>query len=88
MKPIKSQLFEQNPQETQTILKMAAKLEEDQESFKIITPYVGQKTMLEDALKNAGLAYQNKCFAVDSFQGLSVYLINPLTHVHSVNFRQ
>ena len=72
---ILTSLLHQNPSEIKTILKMATQLQEDDESFKIITPYVGQKTSLENALKDAGLPYQNKCFAVDSFQGLFQYFV-------------
>ncbi|CAL1716327.1 unnamed protein product [Somion occarium] len=59
----------QNPAEIATIIKIARKLQEDGESFKIITPYEAQKSMLENGLRGAGLVWQNKCFAVDSFQG-------------------
>jgi superfamily I DNA and/or RNA helicase len=37
--------------------------------FKIITPYDAQRNAIENALKTAGLAWENTVFNVDSFQG-------------------
>lgn len=48
---------------------MAAKLQEDEEQYRIITPYDAQRSALEQDLKNAGVSWHNKCFNVDSFQG-------------------
>ena len=38
-------------------------------AFKIITPYDAQRNAIENALRTAGLAWENKVFNVDSFQG-------------------
>ncbi|KAF9243393.1 AAA domain-containing protein [Melanogaster broomeanus] len=38
-------------------------------SFRIITPYDGQRNCIENALKNTDLQWENKVFNVDSFQG-------------------
>ena len=59
------------------ILKMAAHFQDENESYKIITPYDAQRTLIESCLKNKGLAWQDKCFNVDSFQGLTT-----LSHFH------
>lgn len=48
---------------------MAGVLQDENESFKIITPYDAQRSFIEDSLKKAGLNAANKCFNVDSFQG-------------------
>lgn len=40
-------------------------------SFRIITPYDAQRSLLENGLKDAKLAWQDKCFNIDSFQGLT-----------------
>ena len=49
---------------------MAAVLQKNEDSYKIITPYDAQRTLIENRLKSAHLVWQNKCFNVDSFQGL------------------
>lgn len=38
--------------------------------FRIITPYDAQRNLIEEALKANELEWENKCFNVDSFQGL------------------
>lgn len=50
---------------------MAAVLQRDDVNFRIITPYDAQRALIENSLKQAGLAHANKCFNVDSFQGES-----------------
>ena len=42
---------------------------EQERSFKVITPYDAQRNAIENALKSAGLAWENTVFNVDSFQG-------------------
>lgn len=59
----------ENIAERKTICKIAAKLQEEEEDFRIITPYDAQRSALEQDLKAAGLSWHNKCFNVDSFQG-------------------
>ncbi|KAJ3537021.1 hypothetical protein NM688_g6751 [Phlebia brevispora] len=59
----------ENAAERGAICKMAEYLQEDDASFRIITPYDAQRTALESDLKAAGLQWENKCFNVDSFQG-------------------
>lgn len=55
-------------------MKMTEFLQEDEENFRIITPYDAQRTALENDLKAAGLQWKDKCFNVDSFQGKHSYL--------------
>ncbi|KIK73389.1 hypothetical protein PAXRUDRAFT_178580, partial [Paxillus rubicundulus Ve08.2h10] len=38
-------------------------------SFRIISPYDGQRSVIENELKSAGLRWEGKVFNVDSFQG-------------------
>lgn len=53
----------------QAVVHIARKLAAEGKSYRIITPYDAQRGAIEDALKNAGLAWEDKCFNVDSFQG-------------------
>lgn len=62
----------QNREEAATVVKMAAVLQEQNTRFRIITPYDAQRALIEKSLKDAGLAFANKCFNVDSFQGVSI----------------
>jgi superfamily I DNA and/or RNA helicase len=39
-------------------------------NFRVITPYEAQQNRIEVALKVAGLPWEDKCFALDSFQGV------------------
>lgn len=59
----------QNDLECQTVLCLAQKLQEQQKNYRIITPYEGQRSLIENSLKDQGLEWGDKCFNVDSFQG-------------------
>ena len=48
---------------------MAQRYIREGKDFKIITPYDAQRNAIENALKYAGLAWENTVFNVDSFQG-------------------
>jgi superfamily I DNA and/or RNA helicase len=48
---------------------MAQRYLQEGKDFKIITPYDAQRNAIENALKTAGLAWENTVFNVDSFQG-------------------
>ena len=50
-------------------VKMAQRYLQEGKDFKIITPYDPQRNAIENALKTAGLAWENTVFNVDSFQG-------------------
>lgn len=55
--------------ECQAVIQLAEKLQLQEKNFKIITPYAGQTTYIEETLKQNGLNSDDKCFNVDSFQG-------------------
>ena len=48
---------------------MAQRYLREGKDYKIITPYDAQRNAIENALKTAGLAWENTVFNVDSFQG-------------------
>ncbi|KAH9917836.1 P-loop containing nucleoside triphosphate hydrolase protein [Fomitopsis serialis] len=58
-----------NAPERQAVLKIAAKMQEEGKEYRIITPYDAQRSLIEEDMKAMGLAWQDKCFNVDSFQG-------------------
>ncbi|KAF9485147.1 P-loop containing nucleoside triphosphate hydrolase protein [Pholiota conissans] len=58
----------QNTTECFAILMLASKLQDEGKSYKIITPYAAQTTFIETTMKENGLAWEDKCFNVDSFQ--------------------
>jgi len=62
-----------NIKEAEAVILLARHLEEENKSFRIITPYDGQRSLIELELKNNGLGWENKCFNVDSFQGQVVW---------------
>ena len=62
------------------IITLAKHLQEENISFRIITPYDAQRSALEQALKEEDLNWEDKCFNVDSFQG--PYCTIP-THAHN-----
>lgn len=49
---------------------LANHLQDENIPFRIITPYDAQRDALEQALKEEDLNWEDKCFNVDSFQGL------------------
>lgn len=55
---------------------MASHLQKEGVNFKIITPYDAQRTLIENGLKNKELIWQDKCFNVDSFQGIYSIIIS------------
>ena len=59
----------QNLREIEVAIEVAKKLAIQGKSFRIITPYDPQRSLLENALKHAKLPWEDKCFNVDAFQG-------------------
>jgi len=60
----------ENQAECDIIVKLAIKLQEHEKSYRIITPYSGQRQLIEDKMKETpDLHWGDKCFSVDSFQG-------------------
>ena len=59
----------QNEGEVEAVVQIARRYIQEEKDFKIITPYDAQRCAIEDALKAAGLTWENTVFNVDSFQG-------------------
>ncbi|KAH9935246.1 P-loop containing nucleoside triphosphate hydrolase protein [Amylocystis lapponica] len=64
-----------NQLERQAVLKIAAKLQNEGKSFRFITPYDAQRSAMEEDMKRAGLRWADKCFNVDSFQGMILFFV-------------
>lgn len=60
----------QNEVEASYILHLARKLQEQDRNYRIITGYEGQRNLIESLMKEEGLEWGDKCFNVDSFQGI------------------
>ncbi|KAF9243391.1 P-loop containing nucleoside triphosphate hydrolase protein [Melanogaster broomeanus] len=58
-----------NREEALVVVHLAKIYANKHRSFRIITPYDGQRTYIENALKTAKLQWEDKVFNVDSFQG-------------------
>lgn len=59
----------QNLAEVDAVVQIAQLLTSKERSFRVITPYDPQRNAMEQALREHGLEWENKCFNVDSFQG-------------------
>ncbi|KDQ57098.1 hypothetical protein JAAARDRAFT_130885 [Jaapia argillacea MUCL 33604] len=59
-----------NIEECNTVLQIAHKLQSEDKKYRIITPYSAQRSELENGLKTKNMEWNDKCFTVDSFQGL------------------
>ena len=60
-----------NHAECIAVIKAAFELQKHHKSYHILTPYTGQCDLIEKEMKkNPGLIWEDKCFTVDSFQGL------------------
>ncbi|GLB40322.1 putative AAA domain containing protein [Lyophyllum shimeji] len=56
--------------ECEAVIKLAQQLQVQQKAYQIITPYEGQRGIIEARMKDTpDLDWENKCFNVDSFQG-------------------
>ncbi|KAF9525642.1 AAA domain-containing protein, partial [Crepidotus variabilis] len=56
-------------------------------SYRIITPYEGQRSLIENAMKKADLQWGDKCFNVDSFQGNEDdYIIISVVRTREIGF--
>jgi regulator of nonsense transcripts 1 len=64
-----------NRKEVKAITRLAHHLQEENKSFRIITPYDAQRGALEEALRDEDLNWEDKCFNVDSFQGNEDHVI-------------
>ncbi|OBZ72566.1 Regulator of nonsense transcripts 1 [Grifola frondosa] len=52
-------------------VRIAATLHAQNKRYRIVTPYDMQRNRLEKGLKSAKLPWEDKCFNVDSFQGMT-----------------
>jgi superfamily I DNA and/or RNA helicase len=59
----------QNLREVAVAVDVAKKLNDQRKCFRIITPYDPQRSLLENALKQEDLPWEDKCFNIDAFQG-------------------
>lgn len=60
-------------EECKAIVQLASMFQAQGKNFRIITPYDGQRSLIEEQLKDAELEWGDKCFNVDSFQGKSIF---------------
>lgn len=60
----------QNDEEVKIVVAIAKKFTAANKKFRVITPYDAQRNKLEQALMSAKLPWEDKCFNVDSFQGM------------------
>jgi superfamily I DNA and/or RNA helicase len=54
---------------------LARKLHNSGKSYRILSPYDAQRSLLESALKTENLPWEDRCFNVDSFQGTAAYML-------------
>ena len=80
----------QNEIEAGHILHLARKLQEQDRNYRIITGYEGQRNYIENLMKDEGLEYGDKCFNVDSFQGIfhSLALIRFYYYIDLFSYRK
>ncbi|KAK1231571.1 hypothetical protein PQX77_005305 [Marasmius sp. AFHP31] len=76
-----------NTSEAAVILTIAQHLQAANKSFRIITPYDGQRNYIEQEMKKADMAWEDTCFNVDSFQGNEEdFIIISLVRSRSIGF--
>jgi hypothetical protein len=60
----------------EAVIKLAQKLQDQEKNYRIITPYLLQRSTIENTMMvTDGLDWTDKCFAVDSFQGLYFFFL-------------
>jgi AAA domain len=62
----------QNRREIQVAMRLAKKYHDLGKSYRIVTPYDAQRSELESALEREKLPWADRCFNVDSFQGITL----------------
>jgi regulator of nonsense transcripts 1 len=76
-----------NPQEMNMVIHLARIYHKQGKQFRIITPYDGQRSAIENQLRSAKLPWEDKCFNVDSFQGNEEdHIIVSLVRTQGVGF--
>ncbi|KAJ7773407.1 AAA domain-containing protein [Mycena metata] len=80
----------QNLLECEAVIKLAQHLQENEKNYKIITPYDGQRVLIEDMMKETeDLKWEEKVYNVDSFQGNEEdYIIISLVRSLALGFLQ
>jgi len=58
-----------NIKEARTVMQICRKYKSERRQYRIITPYDGQRGLLEKMLKQEKMEWEDRCFNVDSFQG-------------------
>ncbi|KAF9649274.1 hypothetical protein BDM02DRAFT_3095010, partial [Thelephora ganbajun] len=58
-----------NRNEARTVIEICKKYKSERRQFRIITPYDGQRSLIEQMLKKEKMEWEDRCFNVDSFQG-------------------
>ncbi|EIW84319.1 hypothetical protein CONPUDRAFT_50679 [Coniophora puteana RWD-64-598 SS2] len=76
-----------NTEECEAILQIAAEFESQGRSYRIITPYEAQRSLMEQGMKDRELIWEDKCFNVDSFQGNEdEYILISLVRTRALGF--
>lgn len=77
-----------NEAEMEAVIKLAQKLQDQEKNYRIITPYLLQRSTIENYMMSVdGLDWKDKCFAVDSFQGNEEdYIIISLVRSRELGF--
>jgi len=58
-----------NVREAKTIITICKKYKQERKQYRIITPYDGQRSLIEQMLRQERMEWEDRCFNVDSFQG-------------------
>jgi len=58
-----------NRKEAMVIIEICKKYKAERRQYRIITPYDGQRSLVEQMLKKERMEWEDRCFNVDSFQG-------------------
>ncbi|KAF8199698.1 P-loop containing nucleoside triphosphate hydrolase protein [Pholiota molesta] len=78
-----------NIREAAVVVAITKQLTDSGKSFRIITPYDSQRSLIESSLKHADLPWEDKCFNVDSFQGNEDdYIVISLVRSNKLGFLQ
>ncbi|KAJ7274279.1 P-loop containing nucleoside triphosphate hydrolase protein [Mycena haematopus] len=76
-----------NEAEVRAAIREARKCENAGRSYRIITPYDAQRNKIEAALKSEKMAWEDKVFCVDSFQGNEAdYIIISVVRTKKIGF--
>lgn len=73
----------QNEVEASYIIHLARKLQEQEMNYRVITPYGAQRNFIESLMQTEGLEWGDKCFNVDSFQGILPFF--GLVRIHYID---